>query len=179
MPRLRSGVRDSFPAPDPPGRACRAALPFRWRCCSDVAAAQVKPDRRRTPQGGVAEWSCSGLQSRVRRFDSDPRLQFCCPGGVIGSRWGLKIPWPQGRAGSTPAPGTNALERAVLSYSGATGGKEGETARTAPIYWGPTTSPRRMLGTVYLWHDLAASVAGPGAFGLRRLSQFVWASRRG
>ena len=24
--------------------------------------------------GGVAEWSCSGLQSRVRRFDSDPRL---------------------------------------------------------------------------------------------------------
>ena len=74
--------------------------------------------------GGVAEWSCSGLQSRVRRFDSDPRLQFCCPGGVIGSRWGLKIPWPQGRAGSTPAPGTNALERAVLSYSGATGGKE-------------------------------------------------------
>ena len=26
--------------------------------------------------GGVAEWSCSGLQSRVRRFDSDPRLQL-------------------------------------------------------------------------------------------------------
>ncbi len=25
--------------------------------------------------GGVAEWSCSGLQIRVRRFDSDPRLQ--------------------------------------------------------------------------------------------------------
>ena len=25
-------------------------------------------------QGGMAEWSCSGLQSRVRRFDSDPRL---------------------------------------------------------------------------------------------------------
>ena len=24
--------------------------------------------------GGVAEWLCSGLQSRVRRFDSDPRL---------------------------------------------------------------------------------------------------------
>jgi len=22
----------------------------------------------------VAEWSCSGLQSRVRRFDSDPSL---------------------------------------------------------------------------------------------------------
>ena len=26
--------------------------------------------------GGVAEWLCSGLQSRVRRFDSDPRLQL-------------------------------------------------------------------------------------------------------
>ena len=25
--------------------------------------------------GGVAEWSCSGLQSRGRRFNSDPRLQ--------------------------------------------------------------------------------------------------------
>ena len=24
--------------------------------------------------GQVAEWSCSGLQSRVRRFDSDPGL---------------------------------------------------------------------------------------------------------
>ena len=29
-----------------------------------------------TKYGGVAEWSCSGLQLRVRRFDSDPRLQF-------------------------------------------------------------------------------------------------------
>jgi hypothetical protein len=26
--------------------------------------------------GGVAEWLCSGLQSRVQRFDSAPRLQF-------------------------------------------------------------------------------------------------------
>ena len=26
--------------------------------------------------GGVAEWSCSGLQLRVRRFDSDLRLQI-------------------------------------------------------------------------------------------------------
>jgi len=24
----------------------------------------------------VAEWLCSGLQSRVRRFDSDPRLHI-------------------------------------------------------------------------------------------------------
>jgi len=27
--------------------------------------------------GGVAEWLCSGLQSRPRRFDSDLRLQDC------------------------------------------------------------------------------------------------------
>ena len=26
--------------------------------------------------GGVAKWLCSGLQSRLRRFDPDPRLQF-------------------------------------------------------------------------------------------------------
>ena len=26
--------------------------------------------------GWVAEWSCSGLQSRVRRFDSDPSLHI-------------------------------------------------------------------------------------------------------
>ena len=26
--------------------------------------------------GWVAEWLCSGLQSRGRRFDSDPSLQF-------------------------------------------------------------------------------------------------------
>ena len=27
-------------------------------------------------KGAVAEWLCSGLQLRVRRFDSDPRLQL-------------------------------------------------------------------------------------------------------
>ncbi len=28
------------------------------------------------PLGWVAEWLCSGLQSRVRRFDSDPSLHL-------------------------------------------------------------------------------------------------------
>ena len=45
--------------------------------------------------GWVAEWSCSGLQSRVRRFDSGPSLQikqYASPGGEIGRRKGLKIP---------------------------------------------------------------------------------------
>ena len=30
----------------------------------------------------MAEWLCSGLQSRVRRFDSDPRLQSHAPGTI-------------------------------------------------------------------------------------------------
>ncbi len=37
----------------------------------------------RVRPGGVAEWSCSGLQSRLRRFDSDLRLQnfsYALPG---------------------------------------------------------------------------------------------------
>ena len=59
MPRLRSRVRDSFPAPG-------------FTRESDRAFPRLFSSR-----GGVAEWSCSGLQSRVRRFDSDPRLQDC------------------------------------------------------------------------------------------------------
>ena len=57
----------------------------------------------------MAEWLCSGLQLRVRRFDSDPSLHFprLCPGGGIGRRCGLKIRFPKGSAGSSPAPGTN------------------------------------------------------------------------
>ena len=31
---------------------------------------------QRFKEGAVAEWLCSGLQLRVRRFDSDPRLQL-------------------------------------------------------------------------------------------------------
>ena len=57
----------------------------------------------------MAEWLCSGLQSRGRRFDSDLSLQnlaIHCPGGGIGRHKGLKIPRLNGRAGSIPAPGT-------------------------------------------------------------------------
>jgi hypothetical protein len=62
--------------------------------------------------GWVAEWSCSGLQSRGRRSDSGLSLQInenqypLSPGGEIGRRKGLKIPRGQLRAGSSPAPGT-------------------------------------------------------------------------
>ncbi len=58
-----------------------------------------------TRHGGVAEWSCSGLQLRVRRFDSDLSLQLS-PGGEIGRHKGFKIPRSFERAGSSPAPGT-------------------------------------------------------------------------
>ena len=74
------------------------------------------------PNGWVAEWLCSGLQSRGRRVDSALSLHVLLyfsnftlsnslalfgPGGEIGRRKGLKIPRLNGRAGSTPAPGTN------------------------------------------------------------------------
>ena len=68
--------------------------------------------------GAVAEWLCSGLQLRVRRFDSDPRLhsQACiccvkfgmtCGYGEIGRHKRLKISRPYGCAGSSPATRTN------------------------------------------------------------------------
>ena len=64
--------------------------------------------------GWVAEWLCSGLQSRGHRFDSVPSLHVFLkdlltelrPGGGIGRRKGLKIPREQSHAGSIPAPGT-------------------------------------------------------------------------
>src|SRR5215212_1536274 len=75
--------------------------------------------------GAIAKWLCSGLQSRLCRFDSGSRLQVFLdrlersrrPGGETGRRKGLKIPRPQGHAGSTPAPGTRELAapRNVLS----------------------------------------------------------------
>ena len=54
----------------PRGSPLGAVLPLPW------CAGQGGSTSSRVPSGGgVAEWSCSGLQSRVRRFDSDPRLQ--------------------------------------------------------------------------------------------------------
>ena len=69
--------------------------------------------------GWVAEWLCSGLQSRGRRFDSDPSLinrvkaNFKGPGGGIGRRKGLKIPRGQPRASSSLAPGTNFNQQVI------------------------------------------------------------------
>ncbi len=55
----------------------------------------------------MAEWSCSGLQLRERRFDSDSGLQYqICPGGEIGRHTRLKILRFNERTGSIPVPGT-------------------------------------------------------------------------
>ena len=59
----------------------------------------------------MAEWSCSGLQSRGRRFDSDPRLQLSrCFGFArvvkLVDTGDLKSPG-ESHAGSSPAPGTS------------------------------------------------------------------------
>jgi glycosyltransferase involved in cell wall biosynthesis len=42
----------------------------------------VRVESRTFTCGQVAEWLCSGLQSRVRRFDSDPGLHFSMPASV-------------------------------------------------------------------------------------------------
>ncbi len=57
--------------------------------------------------GWVAEWSCSGLQSRVRRFDSALSLHSNARMAKLVDARDLKSLDLNGRAGSTPAPGTN------------------------------------------------------------------------
>lgn len=44
--------------------------------------------------------------SRIADVESAFLLPHGCRDGGIGRHAGLKIPWPQGRAGSIPAPGT-------------------------------------------------------------------------
>ena len=54
----------------------RSSFPRESATGSPFSFARPAPPRAPgAAPGGVAEWSCSGLQSRLRRFDSDPRLQ--------------------------------------------------------------------------------------------------------
>jgi hypothetical protein len=55
--------------------------------------------------GWVAEWLCSGLQSRVRRFDSGLSLHIARVAELVDAA-DLKSADPKGRAGSIPALGT-------------------------------------------------------------------------
>ncbi len=56
--------------------------------------------------GGMAEWLCSGLQSRGRRFDSDSRLRILTRARMVKlvDTKDLKS-FASRRAGSNPAPG--------------------------------------------------------------------------
>ena len=101
--------------PFPVGNAKRAGA-RRIRAAVDVlyCAAFCAPARRGRAIGWMAEWLCSGLQLRVRRFDSDPRLQIlhCCqllapsqnfPSWLLHSRTANvvfiylpKVAWPSG-----------------------------------------------------------------------------------
>ncbi len=60
-----------------------------------------------------------------------PRAPGPCPGGGIGRRCGLKIRCPKGRAGSSPAPGTNksnnllGFSHGLLSYAQFSGHTQG------------------------------------------------------
>ena len=64
------------------------------------------------PNEPLARWQ-SGYAAACKAVDagSIPTLASIfpsvCPGGGIGRRCGLKIRCPKGRAGSSPAPGTN------------------------------------------------------------------------
>jgi hypothetical protein len=44
--------------------------------CNNFVKSATESSRLRRQNGWVAEWSCSGLQLRSRRFDSDPSLHF-------------------------------------------------------------------------------------------------------
>jgi hypothetical protein len=127
---LRSRVRDSSPAP-----VWKGSLPASFFIAEDwleyffsrLSCTQHVFDFAVTirTRGGVAKWLCSGLQSRLRRFDPDPRLQFSkkrrrrffyttcfkialSPSGEIGRHSGLKIRRlpEKGRTGSIPVSGT-------------------------------------------------------------------------
>lgn len=63
-------------------------------------------------RSGVDTWSMTpeaAPQRRIRPADAVLR-QVSRPGGGTGRRKGLKIPRPQGHAGSIPAPGTNKIK---------------------------------------------------------------------
>lgn len=61
--------------------------------------------------------SCADLRAIGNNCDPGPYLlMFFCstsPGGGTGRRYGLKIRFPKGSAGSIPAPGTNLAHDAI------------------------------------------------------------------
>ncbi len=86
--KRKCSAKFEMPNVDAPEIETRDAINKRNAPCTeklqpDEASAQVldpcadsKFFGLRPTLGGVAEWLCSGLQSRLCRFDSDPRLQY-------------------------------------------------------------------------------------------------------
>ena len=156
----------------------------------------------------MAEWSCSGLQSRVRRFDSDPRLHFdvyrqelavkVCEelarraSGGTGIHKALKM--PRRKPCRFESGLAHYLDRFMpvrvrpraptrvnaLSCLSPTRPLVRRKGRLGrpPIYRGSTTLSHRMLGAANLWHDLPDTLPGAGVLGYCRRSYGVWASRR-
>jgi len=101
----------------------------------------------------VAEWSCSGLQSRLRRFDSDPSLQLGASEAVRRSGQTTpraEIPPGSDRAAARP-PGKE--QDAVRQQPCAA------TRRSSPDDRTPFEEMRRRLFIAYQW----ACVNDPGA----------------
>ena len=105
--RLTRLVNVSFPAPDATGHDGAPAPDRAGKRTPATGFCFVGPRRRRYTaatahaSGLVAEWSCSGLQIRVRRFNSDPGLQTRTPGSRRGFLRGGKPGMPG--AGVEPA----------------------------------------------------------------------------
>ena len=70
MPRYRSRVRASYPAPNFKDREASASLLFGRECQHMLAPSQPQDP------GAIAKRLCNGLQIRLVRFDSGSRLQI-------------------------------------------------------------------------------------------------------
>ena len=90
----------------------RTPVQFRPRPPSSGSSAKrVQPPRSIRHDACLAQACfCSGFNRPSRQARYAPR-----PGGETGIRKGLKIPRPQGHAGSTPAPGTRARDCARMT----------------------------------------------------------------
>ncbi len=150
MPRLRSRVRVSFPAPGLTRTpACRGLFLVRqlqvptagrrspaWWQSGYAAACKAAYAGSIPTQASIFRFICEASSAAAARSDTTPaaRRRFCSgfnrsprqaryaprPGGETGIRKGLKIPRPQGHAGSTPAPGTRASYGDTQYWAGRT-----------------------------------------------------------
>ena len=101
------------------------ALPCQIARRPDAVAAAANPGIRFSGTGGCWRVECAWIRHRAQVLELADKLDLgssalrgvrvrispwaprrICPGGETGRHKGLKIPRPQGHAGSSPAPGT-------------------------------------------------------------------------